>query len=163
MTGRQCQRHEHQATPQSVVAIHHYPKHVISAKDLGKRIIRQSGNFNATTYLRQRLSAAIQCGNALSVIGTCNSLPLCLFSFWFFFLFVGCSCISLSEEVSHVFNIVDFMLYLSLITSGVISGGFVSLFGAWSIADTLVEINENKNIYNSTEIGSTTHKFSQSQ
>ena len=26
-------------------------------------------------FLRQRLSAAIQCGNALSVLGTCTSLP----------------------------------------------------------------------------------------
>ena len=61
-------------------------------KDLGRRITRQS---KATTYLRQRLLAAIHCGNALSVLGTCNSL---LFSFFvlfcfFVFLFVCCVCL----------------------------------------------------------------------
>ena len=47
------------------------------------------------TRLRQRLSAAVQCGNAISVLGTCNSLPplpvqffLFLFFFVFFCLFV---------------------------------------------------------------------------
>ena len=51
------------------------PRTVSFVKDLGRRITRQSGNTNATTYLRQRLSMAIQRGNALSVLGTCNFSP----------------------------------------------------------------------------------------
>ena len=53
-------------------------------QDLGRRMTHQSGNVNATSYLKQRLSMAIQQGNAISVLGTCNFLPLpdflcCLF------------------------------------------------------------------------------------
>ena len=149
MTGRQCQRHEHQATPQSVVAIHHYPKHVISAKDLGKRIIRQSGNFNATTYLRQRLSAAIQCGNALSVIGTCNSLPLCLFSFWFFSV---CWLCVFTLVFACFLSFALFSLHLSVISN--LSVYFVVIEHTCKIMKIKIF---------TTHDGSTTHKFSQSQ
>ena len=44
-------------------------------KDLGRRITRQSDNTKATTFLKQRLSVAIQCRNVISILGTCNSLP----------------------------------------------------------------------------------------
>ena len=45
------------------------------------RMTRQSGNVNATSYLKQRLSIAIQQGNALSYhYQTCFSLcVVCLF------------------------------------------------------------------------------------
>ena len=51
------------------------PRTVSFVKDLGRQITWQSGNTNATTYLRQRLSMTIQHGNALSVLCTCNFSP----------------------------------------------------------------------------------------
>ena len=69
--------HSHCFIPVSVESTGVFgPRTVSFVKDLGRRITRQSGNTNATTYLRQRLSMAIQRGNALSVLGTCNFSPL---------------------------------------------------------------------------------------
>ena len=68
--------HSHCFIPVSVESTGVFgPRTVSFVKDLGRRITRQSGNTNATTYLRQRLSMAIQHGNALSVLGTCNFSP----------------------------------------------------------------------------------------
>ena len=68
--------HSHCFIPVSVESTGVFgPRTVSFVKDLGRRIIQQSGNTNATTYLRQRLSMAIQRGNALSVLGTCNFSP----------------------------------------------------------------------------------------
>ena len=68
--------HSHIFVPISVESTGVFgPRTESFVKNLGKRITWQSGNPKATTYLRQRLSAAIQCGNALSILGTCTPLP----------------------------------------------------------------------------------------
>ena len=50
-------------------------------RDLGRRIVLQSGDPLATTYLIQRLAVTIQRGNAASIIGTMglvNGLTFCV-------------------------------------------------------------------------------------
>ena len=69
--------HSHCFMPLSVESTGVFgPRTFSFVKDLGRRMTRQSGNVNATSYLKQRLSMAIQRGNAISVLGTCNFLPL---------------------------------------------------------------------------------------
>ena len=69
--------HSHCFIPLSVESTGVFgPRTFSFVKDLGRRMTRQSGNVNATSYLKQRLSMAIQQGNAISVLGTCNFLPL---------------------------------------------------------------------------------------
>ena len=41
--------------------------------ELGRRILRVSGEVNSTAFLLQRLSIAVQRGNAASVLGTIGS------------------------------------------------------------------------------------------
>lgn len=39
-------------------------------KEIGKRVAATTGQPNATTYLRQRISLATQRGNVTSILGT---------------------------------------------------------------------------------------------
>jgi len=43
--------------------------------DLGSRITRCTGDHRSTLFLRQRISIALQRGNALSILGTQRHLP----------------------------------------------------------------------------------------
>ena len=49
------------------------PKTFSFIKDLARRITRQSGDPKSTTYLFQRLSMAVQLGNAVSIMGSWQS------------------------------------------------------------------------------------------
>ena len=46
------------------------PRTLSFLKELGRRLRRQTGEKKATTYLFQRLSLAVQRGNAISILGT---------------------------------------------------------------------------------------------
>ena len=46
------------------------PKSLAFVKELGRRIFQQSGESKATPYLLQRLSVAVQQGNAAAIMGT---------------------------------------------------------------------------------------------
>ena len=47
------------------------PKTASFIKELGRRVAQESGDHQALSFLKQRLSTAIQRGNAASVLGTC--------------------------------------------------------------------------------------------
>ena len=45
------------------------PHSLVFLKELGRRVRQQTGDANATSYLLQRLSVAIQRGNSASILG----------------------------------------------------------------------------------------------
>ena len=49
------------------------PRTLSFVRDLGRRLRRQTGEVRSTAYLIQRLSVAVQQGNAISVLGACCS------------------------------------------------------------------------------------------
>ena len=74
------------------------PKSLVFLKELGWRARRQSGDERAASFLLQRLSVAVQRGNAVSILGgSGDDLPsfvICYYNncicslFYLFYLFI---------------------------------------------------------------------------
>ena len=66
-------------------------------RELGHRVMQCTGEVKARTYLLQRLSVAVQRGNAVSVMGSVGGLSVfvclfvCLFVFEFNFFLYMCT------------------------------------------------------------------------
>ena len=62
------------------------PKTASFIKELGRRVAQESSDHRALSFLKQRLSTAIQRGNAASVLGTCIYLLVTFLLLLFIFL-----------------------------------------------------------------------------
>ena len=59
-------------------------------EELGRRIRRVIGEVNSTAFLLQRLSIAVQRGNAASVLGTIGSTEVMLMCHLFIYIYIFC-------------------------------------------------------------------------
>ena len=62
--------HTHEFTPVAVESSAVFgPQSLLSVKELGRKLRHQTGEEKVAAYLIQRLSTAVQQGNAISILG----------------------------------------------------------------------------------------------